>query len=245
MAITRPAGNAQLATASVTVAGAASDPHLASVTVNGAPAALTNGAFTASVTLPEGDSTLVASATDAAGNAGASPGVAVTVDTQAPVVSIDAPADPLTGSGFVTVTGSVVEPHLLSVTVEGVPASASGGRFVATNVPLVEGAQQITAVAVDTYGHRSESSPVKYRLDSTPPVLTMDAPAADSAACLAPGPPLAVSGRVYGRAAAARRHARRPALRGLAQSFAATLERRERRGASRTSTSAPWTARPR
>ena len=223
--ITSPAANAQLAAPTVTVAGVATDAHLASVTVNGAAAAVANGAFTASVALPEGDSTLVARATDAAGNAGSSPGVAVTVDTLAPVLSIDAPADPLTGSAFVTVTGSVAEPHLLSLTVEGVPASVSGGRFVATNVPLVEGVQQITAVAVDTFGHRAESSPVEYRLDSTPPVLTMDAPAADSAACRAPGPPLAVSGRVYGRSGV------RPAVRldalssaGSAQSFAATLD---------------------
>ena len=69
-----------------------------------------------------------------------------------------------------------------------------------TNVPLVEGTQRLTAVAIDTFGHRTESSPVEYRLDSTPPVLTLDAPAAVSAACRAPGPPVTVAGRVYGRA---------------------------------------------
>ena len=225
VAITSPGPNAQLSASSVTVTGTVTDAHLAGVTVNGVAAAVTNGTFTAAVALPEGDSTLVARATDAVGNAGSSPGVAVTVDTLAPVVSIDPPADPLTGSAFVTVTGSVVEPHLLSLTVEGVPASVSGGRFVASNVPLVEGAQEVTAVAVDTFGHRAESAPVEYRLDSTPPVLTMDAPAADSAACRAPSPPLAVSGRVYGRGGAP------PAVRldalssaGAAGTFAATLD---------------------
>ncbi|MBK9064831.1 MAG: Ig-like domain-containing protein [Acidobacteria bacterium] len=202
VAITSPAPNALLAASGVTVTGTASDPHLAGVTVNGVAAAVASGQFTATLTLAEGDTALVARAADAAGNAGASAAVGVTVDTLAPVVSIDAPADPLTGSAFVTVTGTVVEPHLLSVTVSGVPASVSGGKWVATNVPLVEGTQQIKAVAVDTFGHRGESAAVEYRLDSTPPVLTMDAPAAASAACRAPGVPVAVSGRVYGRGAA-------------------------------------------
>ncbi len=223
--ITSPTPNAQLAAASVTVTGSVSDAHLAGVTVNGATAALSNGQFTATLTLPEGDTALVARATDAAGNVGASPGVTVSVDTLAPVVAIDPPADPLTGSTFITVTGTVVEPHLLSLTVEGAPASVSGGRFVATNVPLVEGSQQITAVAVDTFGHRAESSPVTYRLDSTPPALTMDAPAADSAACRAPGPPITVAGRVFGRGGVP------PAVSldvqpagGAARSFTATLD---------------------
>jgi hypothetical protein len=223
--VTSPASGAQLANANVTVSGTVSDPHLAGVTVNGVGAAVANGQFTATLTLSEGDTTLVARAADAAGNAGSSAGVPVTVDTLAPIVSIDAPGDPLTGSAFVTVTGTVVEPHLLSLTVAGVPASVSGGRFVATNVPLVEGSQRITAVAVDTFGHRAESAPVEYRLDSTPPVLTMDAPAADSAACRAPGPPVAVSGRVYGRGGV------RPTVTldvqpagGAARSFTATLD---------------------
>ena len=223
--ITSPAPNAQIAASTVTVTGTAVDPHLSGVTVNGTAAAVAGGAFTATLTLPEGDTTLVARATDTAGNTGASSGSAVTVDTLAPLVTIDAPADPLTGSAFVTVTGTVVEPHLLSLTVAGAPASVSGGKWVATNVPLVEGTQQITAVALDTFGHRAESAAVEYRLDSTPPTLTMDAPSADSAACRAPGTPVAVSGRVYGRGGA------RPTVKldvlpagGSAQSFTATLD---------------------
>ncbi|MEO8584733.1 MAG: Ig-like domain-containing protein, partial [Acidobacteriota bacterium] len=223
--ITSPALNAQLAASGVTVTGAVADAHLAGVTVNGVAAAVSGGAFTVTLTLPEGDTTLVARATDTLGNAGNSAGVSVTVDTIAPVVSIDPPADPLTGSAFVTVTGTVVEPHLLSLTVAGVPASVSGGRFVATNVPLVEGTQRITAVALDTFGHRAESLAVEYRLDSTTPALTMDTPAADAAACRAPGGPVTVSGRVYGRGSV------RPAVTltvqpagGTVQTFTATLD---------------------
>ncbi len=212
VAITSPAPNAQLAVSSVTVAGTVSDAHLAGVTVNGVAASVSNGQFAATLALPEGDAALVARAADAAGNVATSAGVAVTVDTLAPVVTIDPPADPVTGSAFVTVTGTVAEPHLLSLTVAGVPATVSGGRWVATNVPLVEGDQQLTAVALDTFGHRGESAPVGYRLDSTPPVLTMDAPAADSAACRAPGPPAArLRPRLRPRRRPARRHARRPA----------------------------------
>jgi RHS repeat-associated protein len=225
VAITSPAPNAQLAVSSVTVVGTVSDAHLAGVTVNGVTASVSNGQFTATLALPEGDAALVARAADAAGNVASSAGVAVTVDTLAPVVTIDPPADPVTGSAFVTVTGTVAEPHLLSLTVAGVPATVSGGRWVATNVPLVEGDQQLTAIALDTFGHRGESAPVGYRLDSTPPVLTMDAPAADSAACRAPGPPAAASGRVYGHAGA------RPIVTlavqpagGTPQSFTATLD---------------------
>ncbi len=224
--ITSPASGAQLANASLVVTGTASDPHLAGVTVNGVSAPVTNGTFTTSLTLGEGDSTLVASAVDSLGNSGASPGVPVTVDTIAPVVSIDAPANTLTGSAFVTVTGTVLEPHLLSVTVAGVPAAASGGRFVATNVPLVEGTQQITAVALDTFGHRSESGPVTYRLDSTPPVLTIDKPPPDSA-CFASGAPIAVSGHVGVPGSASARPAVSLVVKpsgGAPQTFAAVLD---------------------
>ena len=201
VAITSPAPNAQIAASSVLVTGTASDPHLATVTVNGVAAAVSNGGFTATVTLPEGDTSLIATAVDAAGNSGTSAPVPVTVDTLPPVVAIDAPADPLTGSPLVTVTGTVVEPHLLSLTVQGVPAVVSGGKFVAANVPLVEGSQLVTATATDTFGHTAVSAPVEYRLDSSPPLLTLDAPAPDPTGCRAPGPPVTVSGRVSSRGA--------------------------------------------
>ena len=61
------------------------------------------------------------------------------------------------------------------VTVNGVPASVSGGGFQLT-VPLVEGNNTLTAVAQNTGGTTSTSS-VQVTLDTTPPHVTVESPA--------------------------------------------------------------------
>ena len=62
----------------------------------------------------------------------------------------------------------------IGVTVNGVVATVAGGSFTAS-VPLVEGANTVTATATNAFGEASASTPVT--LDTTPPVVTITSPA--------------------------------------------------------------------
>ena len=75
----------------VTVTGTIDDAQ-ATVTVNGARATLSNGNFSANITLNEGHNTITATATDLAGNA-ASASIDVSLDTVPPVIQISFPTD--------------------------------------------------------------------------------------------------------------------------------------------------------
>lgn len=66
--------------------------------------------------------------------------------------------DPLSGSSFTTqrvdVHGQVVHASAIdSLLVNGVPALVTGSTFEARNVPLQSGANRITAIATDIFGH--------------------------------------------------------------------------------------------
>lgn len=85
LSITSP-GNGQLITGeAVTVTGPVADTHLGSVTVNGIPATVNNGIFTAKIIVDEGDFDINVVATDLAGNV-SSQSVTVDVDYTAPVI---------------------------------------------------------------------------------------------------------------------------------------------------------------
>ncbi len=178
VAITEPAADAQLTNRTVTVRGTVVDPHLDKVTVLGVEAAVSGQTFEAAgVQLPEGESEIVARAVDRLGHAADSAPVRVVVDTLPPVVRLDSPQDPLVATATVTVTGTVEEPHLDEVEVAGLPATvAADGTFSVPEVPLVEGSNEIRAVARDTFGHESTSEPVLYVRDSTPPQLAVTSP---------------------------------------------------------------------
>ena len=178
----------------VTVSGPVEDAHLASVTVNGLPATVDGERFTVDVPLTEGTNTLTATATDAFGRTTTSQSVAVTLDTEAPSVTITIPSS---GEVFetqtVTVEGDASDPHLLRVTVNGVPATLDGGHFTATGVPLVEGDNELIATALDTLGHRSQSPSVVVVLDTLPPQVAIDPGSFDA---LTEQPAVTVSGSV-------------------------------------------------
>ncbi len=73
----------------------------------------------------------------------------------------------------VIVTGQIGDPSL-NVTVNGIPAAKSGTSFTAS-VPLIEGTNTLTAVAIGT-GGASSSDSVQVVLDTTPPRVTIAAP---------------------------------------------------------------------
>ena len=77
----------------------------------------------------------------------------------------------------IAVTGTVGDPGA-EVRINGVPAALSGNTFVA-QVPILEGTNTLTAVATNTNSTVTTAS-VQVTLDTTPPKLTINAPAAGS-----------------------------------------------------------------
>lgn len=143
------------------------------------------GIAAATVTLVEGPNTIAVSATDAAGH---STTVLrhVVLDLSAPIVTIDSPTDgTVFGPGGATIGVVATIDDLTATHVTSTPPGidvllpASGG--IATGaVQLVEGTNTITVTATDaTLRHGSSSITVV--LDTTPPVVTVAAPAAGAA----------------------------------------------------------------
>lgn len=140
----------------------------------------------------EGPHSVVARAEDMAGNT-----TTAAVDVRLavpPIVRITSPRDlDAVGTAPITVSGSVDDPQAtVTVGLERVPATVSGGSFVATGVSLREGGNVITATASDAQGNAS-SDAVTVVLDTTAPRVLIDSPEAGS---LTTEDTIAVSGRI-------------------------------------------------
>lgn len=92
--ITSPEDNALHNTPSITVTGNASDSisWIKSVTVNGTSTGITGETYTSDIQLTEGQNTITAMATDAAGNTNTAT-VTVTLDTTPPAITSTTPVD--------------------------------------------------------------------------------------------------------------------------------------------------------
>jgi hypothetical protein len=137
------------------------------VVVNGVAATVQGGVFTASaVPLVEGDNTITAVATNAAGDAGTS-SITVVRDTSPPTVVIESPAagqivtgPTVTLVGLVNdvVTGTVSAANC-QVTVSGragtAMASVTNRTFIVEDYPAVPGPNTITVTGTDTAGNVS------------------------------------------------------------------------------------------
>ena len=178
-AIIDPVSGVVVSTPQITVRGTISKPNVTRVVVNGVTAVVSGTGFTASgVPLTEGDNPLVATVTGTNGATADSPSVLVVLDTLPPAITLD-PLPALTGETTVAVSGTVSDPHLQQVTVNGVPATVAAGRY-AVLVPLVEGPNSIVARAVDTLGHAAETAPATVTRDTLPPVIAITEPGPDA-----------------------------------------------------------------
>ncbi|HEV8594203.1 MAG TPA: Ig-like domain-containing protein [Thermoplasmata archaeon] len=146
----------------------------ASVTVDGSPVTVgPSGAFSTTVTLPEGSHTFNVVARDAAGNTAAS-AASVVVDMTAPNLAITAPANGLlTTSSVVTVQGTA-DPTA-QIVVNGIVANNVAGSF-SLSLALREGVNLIRVDATDPAGNAATAS-VSVTLDTTPPIIFVTAPA--------------------------------------------------------------------
>jgi len=158
--ITAPAPGALFSRSPITVTGTVDDPA-AFVLVDGIPASVVNGTFTASaVNLREGLNIVTATATSGSGAVG-SASSSVLLDTTPPRLLIQAPADgsvvsvtqvPVAGMVNDIVSGTV-NVEQVTVTVNGIEAAVSNRSFFVPEVLLVRGQNTIRAVARDRAGN--------------------------------------------------------------------------------------------
>lgn len=165
----------------VVVRGTASDATALEITVGGAEATITGEAWEASFEeLTEGTHAFTVIATDAAGNT-TTVTRNVTLDLAAPVVTITAPAaGTFTSQAAVTITGTVTDLTLRSISAGGVSGTfttTTSGVYDYTiqNVPLAEGDNSIVVLATDA-GSRTGQAALTITRDATPPVVTLTAP---------------------------------------------------------------------
>src|SRR6185369_10190394 len=149
-----------------------------SVTVNGIAAAKNaDGSWTAAnVPLDQGENVLAAIGRDSAGNTGHH-SVSVSRGTQGPAIILTFPPDPfITNRPRVDVTGRVLRPSTVAVTVP--PAQAvsvavdPAGTFRLTGAQLQEGTTTITATATDSAG-KTTSISTHVIADLTPPLVRL------------------------------------------------------------------------
>ncbi len=172
--ITAPENNSFTNQAQVLVTGSVDEP--VTLKINGTAVTMDGLAFERALTLTEGINSIQVMATDLAGNSSTAT-VLVTLDTAPPVVSISSPVNGLlTNNSSVLVTGTVNE-TVSSVSVNGTQAQVSGSMFSLASFTLAEGRNSITAEAVDRAGNKGTSPNVSVTLDSTPPAVTLSAPA--------------------------------------------------------------------
>ena len=135
--------------------------------------------FTAEgVVLHEGQNPLTATARDVLGRSTTSAPVTVELDSTAPTATITEPENgAVVATPQITVRGTVSDPNLISVTVNGITATVAGTSFVANGVPLSEGESFLVAKARDAAGNEAASPSVVVVLDTLPPTVTLDAAA--------------------------------------------------------------------
>lgn len=173
--IVQPIAGAFVSGATLGVAGTVSDASpLVGVTVNGVPAVVSGGSFTANVPAPNGPLVLQAVAEDAAGNQGTA-GTTVTVDSVAPILTMTSPADGfLTNQATMHVTGTVADATPVTAAIDGAPVPVVNGAF-GGDTTLSPGQNAIAVTVIDAAGNRS-SATVHGTVDQTAPLLQIAAP---------------------------------------------------------------------
>lgn len=134
-----------------------------------------DGEYRATVSLQyEGLNSFLVTAEDFGGNQMYG-GVLIVRDTLAPELTVDSPAgDLITNTPELTVSGTVSDANLDTVTVNGQDVAVSGGAY-STGLTLAEGSNTITVTATDAVGHVTTVTRAVL-LDTAPPVLTLVSP---------------------------------------------------------------------
>ncbi len=191
MAIAQPADWLVIANGSVGVSGSFDDNDVL-LTINGVSVDVTDRKFLHTVSLKEGLNVIDLVARDHFGNATKAQRHVIK-DTQAPVVTIEGPANGATlPAAPAEVFGQARDTTAVTVTVNGKPAAVSGGYFRASGLTFVPGTNSITVVATDQLGHATTVT-ASFVVDATPPVVRITTPEVDQ---LFNAAPITVSGTV-------------------------------------------------
>jgi RHS repeat-associated protein len=162
----------------VTVSGTVVDSTAVTLTINGnnVPVGV-GGVFSYQLSVAEGMNTIIAVATDAAGNQST---VRRTVrrDTQVPIVDLRLPIDNfITNQQTVVVSGTVTDSTAVTLTINGAAVQVGTGGVFSYQLPVVEGLNTISVVATDAVGNQTTIER-SVRRDSTPPIITIISPIA-------------------------------------------------------------------
>ncbi len=176
LVVTSPVDNLLTNTSPVNIDGNVDDPsntvkvNGSNVTVNG------DGTFSTTINLNEGLNTINITAYNSVNDSDVVVRN-VTLDTSAPILTINEPADSsVTNIASVNVSGNVSDGI---VTVNGDTVVVDGSGNFTTSVTLVEGGNTITVEATDEAGNVTSDS--RYlTLDTSSPVLTITEPADSS-----------------------------------------------------------------
>ena len=148
LAVTSPADGTNTSADSITVTGTASDATALTVTVNGIPAPVTSGSFTAKAGLAAGPNTIIVVATDAAANA--------TTVTRSVSREVPIPPDPSTvataldptaistvsaSSAFLYSGSDPIQTGVVAGTIKALRAAVVRGRVVDTAGAALSGVQ--------------------------------------------------------------------------------------------------------
>ena len=150
LTVNNPVTNSFTKQTSITVNGTVTDATPVTVNANGVLLPVDGaGVFTGSVPLNEGANIVTVTATDAAGNQTVVVR-SVTRDTQAPVLTVTAPADgAVINADHVTVTGTVTDATTVTVTANGTSLPVATDHSFSGDVALVNGPNTIAVVATD------------------------------------------------------------------------------------------------
>jgi len=168
--------NNQIVTApKVTIVGGSDDAIAA--TVNGVAAVIDPAAktFTVTLTLVEGNSSIIVTGTDIAGNSGSAT-LTLVVDTKAPQVSITSPAaNACLNVSALDIKGTASDANFKNITVQlggttVTPVVDASGNWVANFSNVPEGKALFTVTATDTVGHTATSS-LAINIDRTAPAI--------------------------------------------------------------------------
>ncbi len=186
--ISSPAPGLLTRTAQIAVSGTVSEAGT-EVTVNTTAALVSGQTYSVLYTLSEEQNSLVASATDRAGNTGTA-SITVTLDSTPPSPPVITPLATPSPTPIVVVNGTS-EPastvHIYMTTgqttavLAGTVTADAQGSFSLADVTLAEGITTFTATATDSLGNTSDTSaPVSVEKDTTPPVITVASPSNNS-----------------------------------------------------------------
>jgi N-acetylneuraminic acid mutarotase len=171
--VTTPSNGSISRSDTITVRGYCNDDHLDYVTINGTNIPLANNSFEHEIALIAGINVLTIEAFDTLGNSNTTQ---VSVNrTDAPYVTILSPGNnSFTKNTEITVSGTVTDADLASLTVNGTVVIVNGSGYSHT-LTLVSGANTITVVATDDDGNVA-SREVTVTYETTLPEVTIITP---------------------------------------------------------------------